>query len=159
MKLDVPFYKQDTDYTCGPASLQMVMDFLGEFRSEKKLAKEANTLSTRGTKHGGLMEAVSKEGFYSYVNKNSNVEEIKHFLKMGLPVIVDITAEKEGHYAVAVGFKDGKIILNDPWYGKGVKKPEKEFMENWHDENFRNWIMVISDKDFNLGKQYKPASK
>jgi len=29
MKLNIPFYKQDTEYTCGPVSLQMAFCFGG----------------------------------------------------------------------------------------------------------------------------------
>ena len=36
--IDVPYFKQDTDYTCGPASLQMVLAYFGIRESEEALA-------------------------------------------------------------------------------------------------------------------------
>ena len=60
MKLKIPFYKQDTDHACGPVSLQMVLSFLGDFKSEKSLVKEAHTNHDVGTKHEAMIETARK---------------------------------------------------------------------------------------------------
>lgn len=165
MKLKIPFYKQDMDYTCGPASLQMVLSFLGDFKSEKSLSEEAHTDRDVGTKHNAMIETARREGFYCYVNNDSSWNEIKSFLTEGLPVIIHFTEPQgeEGHYAVVVGFEKGEIILNDPWNGKNFKMAKKEFLPRWRgsqgSHRYKKWIMVISDKDFELGKQYSPIAK
>lgn len=165
MKLKIPFYKQDTDHTCGPATLQMVLSFLGDFKSEKFLSKEAHANHDIGTKHDAMIETARKEGFYCYVNKDSSVDEIKNFLSEGLPVIIHFAepqAEEE-HYAVVVGLEKSDVILNDPWNGKNFKMAKKEFLSRWHGEQgnhqYNKWILVISDKDFKMGKQYSPITK
>ena len=147
MKLKVPFFRQDTDYTCGPTALQMVLKFMGDFESEKFLTKETQTSKNFGTSHEHMMEAARKEGFHSYDNHNSSIPEIKEFIKKGLPVIVNFIDQEsgEGHYAVVCGFEKGKIILNDPLGVKNLKMGEQEFISNWH--NAKNtsarWMMVI----------------
>ncbi|MEK9182294.1 MAG: peptidase C39 family protein [Patescibacteria group bacterium] len=165
MKLKIPFYKQDTDHTCGPASLQMALSFLGDFKSEKKLSEEAHTNHDVGTKHNAMIETARKEGFYCYVNNDSSLNEISNFLAEGLPVIIHFAepqAEEE-HYAVVVGFEKGEIILNDPWNGKNFKMGKKDFLSRWHgaqgNHQYIKWAMVISDEDFKLGKQYSPIAK
>jgi len=164
MKLKVPFYKQDSDYTCGPTSLQMVFQFLGKFKSEATLAKEAQTDAEDGTTHAGMIDAARKGGFYCYANNESSVEEIKSFLKNGLPAIVHFNepSSDTGHYSVIVGAEKGNFILNDPWNGRNFKIDENDFLKRWYGAEHKNihkkWIMVLSKDDFNLGKQYLPKN-
>lgn len=165
MKLKVPFYKQDTDYTCGPVALQMVLSFLGYFKSEKYLSKKVNVSHDTGTKHEAMIETARKEGFYCYVNKDSSLDEIKNFLSDGLPVIAHFVEPQAGeeHYAVVIGLEAEKVILNDPWNGKNFKMAKKEFLSRWHGEQgnhqYDKWILVISTNDFGLGRQYLPFNK
>jgi predicted double-glycine peptidase len=163
MKLDIPFFKQDTDYTCGPAALQMAFLFLGTFTSEKKLAKVARTNSEIGTTHRGMIDTALKQKFYCYVNKNSTINEIRHFVRLSFPVIIDYTepSSDTGHYAIISGYQDRHVILNDPWNGEGFKLSEAEFVSRWYDNHDGNnpcasWMMALSKEPFNLGKQYSP---
>lgn len=162
MKFKVPFYKQDTDYTCGPASLQMVLSFFNDHKSEACIAKKAHTDKEAGTAHKWMIEVAEREGFYCYVNNNSSLEELKNFIGTGLPVIVHFTepSGEESHYSVIKGFGKKQLILNDPWNGKDFKIKEKDFLSRWHgnvaNNNYKKWMMVISRENFNLGKQYLP---
>lgn len=164
MKIKVPFFKQDTDYTCGPTALEMVIGFFGKRISESNLAKEAHT-SIDGTKHSGMIETARKEGFFCYVDSDSSISEIKKFLKQGFPVIVHFTLEKEneGHYAVVIGFGLKHFILNDPWQGKGVKIPEHRFESYWVDKHMgaNRWMMIVSRENLptlSMGKKYDPIN-
>jgi len=160
MTRDIPFFKQDTVYTCGPASLQMALSALGRFRSEAHLAKRARASKKNGTTHRHMIEAVRSEGLYCYVNENSSVDEIRRFVGAGLPVIVDFIepSDNEPHYALVVGFYSGGIVLNDPWNGEGFVMKEHNFLDRWKDASTRSmrWMMVVSREDFELGRQYKP---
>ena len=161
MKLKLPFFRQHTDYSCGPTSLEMVLDFLGDKKSEKCLIKEAHADKIDGTKHKWMIESAASEGFHCYVNSQSTINEIKHFISLGFPVIVDYTEPSEniGHYSVIIGYKYDKIIMNDPWNGKSFSISDDNFAGRWHDSitKSRGWIMVISKTDFQLGKQYLPS--
>ncbi|NQV88500.1 MAG: peptidase C39 family protein [Parcubacteria group bacterium] len=164
MKLKVPFYEQDTNYTCGPAVLQMAMSFFGHLKSEKFLTKKAKT-TTDGTGHRGLINAAIKEGFYCYANNNSSINEIRHFIGLGMPIIVHYRepSDEDDHYAIVTGFKNDEIILNDPWNGPSFRLKIKDFIERWYGlvgrRLHKQWILVISDKAFSIGKQYKPVKK
>lgn len=163
MKLDIPFFKQDTDYTCGPAALQMAFLFLGTFRSEQHLAKAAGTTSEIGTTHEGMIRTALEQKFYCYVNQNSTINEVRHFIKLGFPVIIDYTepSSDTGHYAIVSGYQDGHIILNDPWNGAGFRVSEDEFAARWYDDHnghnpCNSWMMALSKEPFALGRQYTP---
>lgn len=159
--LDLKYFKQDNGYSCGPASLQMVFSYFGKKLGEAKLAKLAKTTKS-GTSHVNMINLARKEGFYCYVHNNSSINQIKHFIDLNLPVIINYIEPKseEGHYAVVVGYKRNKIILDDPWNGKNFKISIKEFKKRWYDyhkkHKYSRWILVISKKKFNLGKQYSP---
>lgn len=160
MRLTLRYARQRTEYSCGPASLKMVFGFLGDKKSEKSLRKKARTNKISGTKHKWMIKTATQEGFHCYANSNSSLHEIKHFLVLGLPVIIDYTEPSQniGHYSVIIGYKKNKIIMNDPWNGKDFTISEKKLANRWHDTITRSngWIMVISKKDFLLGKQYLP---
>lgn len=158
----VPFYKQDTNYTCGPTSLQMVFSFLGIFKSEADLMKDACTTKNNGTEHADMIRVATKAGFFCYVNENSTIIEIQRFIGLDLPVIVNFIepSSNEPHYAVIVSFYSGGILLHDPWNGKGFELKEEDFLSRWydnHNKSFR-WMMVLSRENFELGRQYLPRS-
>ena len=159
--LEVPFHHQNTRYSCGPASLKMVLEFFGVHVDERKIAKIAHT-NKDGTKHKYLISTARIEGFYCYIHDNSTLHEIFHFISIGLPVIVHIVepTSGEGHYSVVVGFSRKGVILNDPWNGKRFVMGYDKFIENWHSGKgghlFRKWIMVISNRKFSVGKEYLP---
>lgn len=166
MKTSVPFYKQDTIYTCGPASLQMVLSFLGDFKSEFALSRAAHTSKESGTKHSSMIDVARREGFFCYVNSHSTINEIKHFLGIGFPVILDYIEplSNEGHYAVVTALIRGRFLrrervyLNDPWHGANYQLSLNNLLPRWHDPLTKShgWMMVLSKEDFNIGKQYLP---
>lgn len=165
MKLKIPFFRQNDDFCCGPASLQMAFAFFKKFENQKKLERKAKT-SHNGTTHKNMINLALKGGFYCYVNENSNILEIKDIIKSGLPVIVNFIepSENEGHYAVVSGFAKSNIVLNDPWNGRNFKMPIQDFEKRWYyifeKHKYPNWLMAISKKDFKIdtssGRKYNP---
>jgi len=148
MKLNVPFFKQDTPYTCGPASIQMAMDFFGFFEGEKQLKKEVHADYDIGTTHKWMMDVVKKKGFYCREENESTLDDVCFLLNEKLPVIVHFTEPSENatHYSVVTGIENGAVILNDPWNGKDYRISEEEFLERWRspDGQYTRWLMVIS---------------
>lgn len=164
-KLHVPFYPQKNSFTCGPASLQMVFAFAGRIKNQNRIKKEARTNPIFGTTHQNIIKTAQKEGFYCYVNEDSTLHEVRHFIDQGFPIIVNYVepTDNEGHFAVISGYTKRSIILNDPWNGKNFQLSNIAFTSRWHDhlkkKRYNRWIMVLSKKEFNLGREYKPFSK
>lgn len=162
-KIKVPFFKQDTVYSCGPATLQMVMAFFNKRASEAELSRKMKTSKTNGTRVGKMIDMARKEGFYCYVNDDSTVEEIKYFLSRKLPVVVNFIepTNDEGHFAVIVGIRKRKVVMNDPWNGKGVRMEVREFKRRWQSEDGRHkkWMMAVGKEDFGIGKTFGPVKR
>lgn len=159
--INLKFFWQKEEYTCGPAALRMVFDFFGKRFSEEKLKKDLKTNKKIGTKHNALIKEARKNGFYCFVHENSSISNLKYFIERGFPVIVHYVEPSlnEGHYAIVIGFTSNKLILNDSINGKKFKIKINEFEKRWHPEkNFsqKRWMMIISKNKFNLGRQYNP---
>ncbi|MCX6697808.1 MAG: peptidase C39 family protein [Methanoregula sp.] len=74
--LDIPFYRQHYDFTCGPASLMMAMKYLDDdMRLGKDLEidlwREGNLVAVWGTSRYGLAYSAAVRGFSARVTSNT----------------------------------------------------------------------------------------
>ncbi len=162
MRLKVPYFKQDTTYTCGAASVQMVLRYFGVVESEARLAKLMHVDREYGTHHQAIIDELVAHGLFCYANNRSTLQEVHYFLEQKLPVLVHYLEPEnnEGHYALIIGHSDGSLVLNDPWLGKGVTFSEEMFECRWRDEQHTHtrWLLVASPVDLALGHQYRPPA-
>ena len=161
--MKLPYFKQETDYYCGPASLQMILDYFGKHISQKTLARRLKTNVEDGTDHFDLIRVATENNLYCYVNQNSFLQEIFHFLSRDLPVVIDFMEPdgNEAHYAVVIGHDHETLIVNDPWNGEKFRLRREWFEKHWYDyeNNAKRWIMVLSPEDLCIGKQYVPKNE
>lgn len=158
----VPYFKQRASYTCGPASIKMVFRFFGLKLNDEELVRSLKATKSNGTRHMALINLARKKGFYCFVHENSSLNTIKHFVDIDLPVIINYIepSEDEGHYAVVTGYKKGRLIIHDPWNGKHFSLSYGDFQKRWkskYESGSKRWILVLSKKPFNIGKQYFPS--
>lgn len=163
--LKIPYSKQDLDYSCGPACLQMVFAYYKKRMSEAELTRELRSNDDVGTTPGRMISIVRKHGFFCYVNNDASLAEIEYFLRIGKPVIVYFVepTEEDDHYAVVSGLGKKKIFFNDSWNGKGFSLGVAEFDRRWHGEkkyhkSLRRWMLVVAPEEIPMGRQYKPMS-
>ena len=74
--LDIPFYRQHYDFTCGPASLMMAMKYLdNDLRLGKDLEidlwREGSLMTVYGTSRYGLAYSAMVRGFSASVTSNT----------------------------------------------------------------------------------------
>jgi hypothetical protein len=74
--LDIPFYRQHYDFTCGPASLMMAVKYLdNDLRLGKDLEidlwREGNLVAVLGTSRYGLAYSAAVRGFSARVISNT----------------------------------------------------------------------------------------
>lgn len=150
-KLSVPHFKQETEYTCGPASLRMAFQYYGKDVSEKTLADSSDTSSTEGTLTEKMTDAVRKNGLYAYEKENASVSELIQLIDKGIPVVLNFmdVPQDSGHFATLVGYTDTDLIFNDPWNGPDYALPRKGFEDIWHAkwEPKKGWLLAISDTE------------
>jgi predicted double-glycine peptidase len=159
-RLDVPYFKQDTAYSCGAASAQMVLAYFGIRTAEERLMHTLHTNHSYGTHHQPLIKLFTDHGLYCYTNNESELEELATHIEAGCPSIVHYLEPEadEGHYAVVTGVSESAVILHDPWHGPHFHLPRADFLSRWHDEreDFPRWYCAVSSEVFNTGRQYRP---
>ncbi|HXG68070.1 MAG TPA: cysteine peptidase family C39 domain-containing protein [Blastocatellia bacterium] len=115
-------HRQETEYSCAPACLKMVLESLGTIKTEEEL-RNLTDCTLSGTHALSLVEAARKLGFSGTRKYSLTFEELKEVLHEGLYPIVYLRAElSEGQmpqmHAVVVEFIDHDgVHLLDPWRG------------------------------------------
>jgi len=132
----VPYHKQLTDYWCGPASLEMVMDYFGPDVAQAEIASVANSGASYGVYNDELARAVqfsgesssiqdpSMHGYsgrglgygmaYQYWENNSayfdrRYSDLKSLVSQNIPVLVLTyywNPPSSGHFRVVKGYND-----------------------------------------------------
>ncbi len=162
--LKVPYFKQDTEYTCGPTALQMVLAYYGMRQSEVTLTKQLKTTSNQGTSIQHMLEVARQNDFYVYMNNEASLGEISYLLTtFRAPSIIRYleTGQDEDHYAVVVGLSDREVILNDPWHGPLTRLSRLEFEKRWTCDELgtcSKWLMAVTPEPLPLGRQYAPST-
>ncbi len=147
--LPVGTYRQAVPWSCGPAALKIVMDFLRWPVSEEYLAKLCKTTRKKGTNVKDLLEVARKMNFVAEERQKLTINEVKGLIREGTPIIANYQFEPEfgeGHYAVIIGFSKDEFILSDPSENKGyVRVKVKDFMDQWYeleDKTVRQGLIV-----------------
>jgi len=149
--LKVPYFKQDTVYSCGAAVLQMIFKFHGEMFSEKELVDGLGVSKDFGTSHQAMIDLAKAKGFQVYETNQASIGEIEDWLSKNIPVIVNFIepSNDDGHYAVVVHADNNFIVLNDPWNGEGFKMSVPDFKKRWINGfgTSKHWLVVIYPKE------------
>jgi len=147
--LPVGTHRQSVPWTCGPAALKIVLDYLRLPLPEKRLVKLCEATPEKGTDPQDLVRVAEKLGFKAYEKQNMTISEVKKLVQGGTPVIVNYQYKPkygEGHYAVIIGFSQDEFILSDPAEDKGYLKVKiKDFMSQWYeleDKTVRQGIVI-----------------
>ncbi len=133
--MEIPYFRQQTDYTCGPACMRMAFAAFGLRKSEKALAKQAHSNARTGTDNFQMPLLAECHKMSYAVCKQSSMEEIKEFMRKGYVVIVNYFYFEDGgviyHFAVVKGITSKEISLLDPELGKNHSLPLSVFMRQW----------------------------
>lgn len=125
--------------SCGPASLKMVFDYWGKTVSEIAIARVAGTTVEKGTTKDGLIRAASHFGFNAIVKENASLDDLRNYIKQGIPVVVNWFLGDDGHYSVVVSIDKNNVFLADPamkkplLYGNIRRISCKKFYRVWFD--------------------------
>ena len=131
--LNVQPFRQKPGY-CGPASLKMVLDFLGVKITEKKLAEITGCDPSCGIGAESLVCAAQKLGFRAQIKDFSDLNDLRKWVnRRKMPVIVDWFAFEGGHYSVVSGIDKENIYLEDPSLGHRRALKLSTFMRLWFD--------------------------
>lgn len=143
MKLNMPYFKQEKNTTCGVACLRMVLAFYGKEISEVDL-EEACETSWLGNTCGELVQGALKYGFEAEEIDHVTLEYLLTILEQNSPLIVLIDPavlygglEGFGHFVVITGLEGDKIYYNDPDLDMDLVKNVSDFIMAWENFSFK----------------------
>jgi len=140
----IPYHYQITSWYCGPASLQMVMDYLGEEIDQATISDVANDIIDEGcyisdmirsAHFSGMSTAIQNPILHGYRERKLGYActehywggspdpyaEVKALISAHDPIFVCQwwdPGHTAGHYRVLKGYDDNLdvFIVHDPWY-------------------------------------------
>ena len=144
--LEAPFIAQK-EFSCGPASLAMVLNYYGCLISQEEIAKNFSSDQLLGSFSLDLIAEAKALGF-SVEFGAGNLEKIKQSLEQNKPAIVFWNYLLEPlparHFAVVVGYFETHnqtyLIIHSGAKPNQVFS-QKNFLKLWAREN--NWMMTI----------------
>lgn len=139
----IPYFKQETNYTCGAACMRMVLAAMGIKKTEKQLANLLQTNKKIGTWHKNIPELAEKYLFDYTIVREAKFSNLKEYSKNGWHTIVCFTRESVPHYAVVKKVSFHRIYLLDPYYGPEVSFTRRQFKKKWHDHENKRWFIAI----------------
>jgi len=167
----VTHFDQQSQTTCSSACAKMVLDYYGIYKTEEECSKLIGVHS-KGAENNQIEEALTKLGL-KCINKELTPEEVKQFLDMNCPIIIDGKSFRypdKFHYTVLSDLdleKDVAVIF-DPNYDKKIRTLTlKELDEIWHSKQMykphkplvRQGIVVIGHEktaEESTFQKYKP---
>lgn len=147
LELDLPFYRQEKNFTCGSASLRSVLAYYGIRRSERTLSRHCGT-TTDGTSPEGLQYAARWYGLDVEVWEETSLEALCDAVKAGRPAIVAIQAwadggrpsggyagkVSDGHWVCVTAVGPRRLVFQDPSLaGARATLSKSEFLRRWQD--------------------------
>lgn len=155
-KKSVPYYKQETEYTCGLASCRMALAYFGINNTEQELVNVLQTTLRKGTSPQNIKKLFDQQGFSTFlssdiVEKTDIITKISSLLGDDYLIIalvnrlaydvetplVDTKVEWENpneslHYIVISSASENSITINDPHVAVGVCQLQHEpFLQSW----------------------------
>lgn len=142
------YFRQKYVYTCGPASMMMVLSELNIKKSRDWLIKKLNTNRRVGTKHSSMVSLCEflKRDFR--VHRNYKVSDLSRLAGKGYLIVVCYTPPSDdfGHFAVFRRANSRFVFLHDPWYGPDHKIKRHIFRHHWRDnEGNVGWLLAIKN--------------
>lgn len=155
--IEVPYHDQQTSYYCGPAAIQMVLEYSnGMYLSQDMLGDEVNVDPIEGVTYTSMMDDPFRARMDFRVSSgHSTLAQLKQKITQGYASIMLIWFDQRhesGHYVVAVGYNETGVFINDPWpdnwmlpegreTGPFAYLSNEELKDLW--SKYRQWSMIV----------------
>lgn len=127
--LPLKVYQQETEYSCGGASIKALLDYYGMLggRSESDISRDLGTrfeTPNPGTHPDGVVAYLKALGLIVESGENGSMDMIYHYLDQRVPVVV-LDSTWGGHWRVLIGYdfhgdrakwEDNDVFFADPEY-------------------------------------------
>jgi len=149
---------RETPGFCGPASLKIVLDYVGRDYDERRLAEFCSANNETGTEHAGLIAGAKAVGASVFEKAGGTIAELRWFIEHErLPVLVGWWSgparEREevlnnpkkdaGHFSVVYRVSDQYVYLMDPETKIGRRRLTiPRFLAKWWDLDTPQYVKV-----------------
>lgn len=139
--LSVPHFRQEWPYSCVAACVRMVLAFYQHAFSEEDLRQLLGT-GPHGTRARNILQIVTL-GFDVQLGR-STLADLASALAAGTPPIVFLETssleywqQRCDHVAVVVGWDEGAVLLNDPYFETAPQKTSSaSFVQAWASNDY-----------------------
>lgn len=142
---EILWYKQKTDFNCGPASMSMALFMLGVNTDEHLLQGKMGT-DEDGTSWEQMELIPAKMGMFVRFEANGDWEKLTRADQIGIVIVAwmgDYDNKPEPHFSVVCDISPESILIADPGQGKIHEVPREIFERKWQDEDFMRAFMVM----------------
>jgi predicted double-glycine peptidase len=138
--MQLHFFRQQRDYWCGPACVQMLVShYRTVVPTQRSLAKHLGTNPRTGTSRRAIVAYLRKAGFHVQARSNGTLRNLQQALQAhAWPMVLyqetdTIEPETNGpHYAVVISVTKTAVTLRDPSYGRNFTLSRSAFRRNWN---------------------------
>ncbi len=146
--MKIPYFKQQTEYTCGPACVRMILASYGVNRSEKVLAKMMKTNKMIGTDSKNMVDLFEKYGFDYIVRRHGRISLLRRYYKRGWKVIVCFQYEGVSHYSVIKKINWHSVYFLNPYQDRQEERfLITKFKRHWKDRHGNPWFIAVKKQD------------
>ncbi|MGH7596445.1 MAG: cysteine peptidase family C39 domain-containing protein [bacterium] len=151
MKIELSCLPQETENSCLPACIRIVLRYLGYDFAESEIRTACETTHS-GTGHEQAAAGIFRLGFNATKLENAPLGMIDKFLRQSKPVIallhvshLPYTRQQTGLHAVVVnGSENDYISFIDPARGEEIEIDLDTFLAAW-DERGRLGLVIESE--------------
>ncbi len=144
-------YLQQTEWTCGAASMKIMLEACGIVRTEKQIVKMLKTNIVRGTWSKYFPQVAEKFCLNYVVYRNGKVRDLIDTVNAGYFVLTAyyISKQKIDHYSVVKNIDDQYIYFLDPMKGPNHKYKLSYFARVWKTDpkydNEKGWFIGVKN--------------
>lgn len=152
-----PFSEQDYDFDCGPEALRVVLRYFKRRVSLPELTERLKSTREDGTNPTEIIKEIVRRKLH-FKCGTMTIDDVKRAINSDLPVILVLQAwsinpeASEGHYVVAIGHGQGKVVFEDPEQDEWIVIEEKELLDRWYDKDsegndYIHFGIIVSDDE------------
>lgn len=141
-------FKQETEYSCGPASIRMAISrYISSIPCESSIIELSKCNHIIGTTRSQMIKTVRKLGFTVFSKANGTLEHLSELLKSSRTIIILFSDDINSfHYSIIYAITEESITIADPWIGNLRSISINDFKNNWYCYNGTiGWYMSIKD--------------
>ncbi len=149
----IPHHFQETEYTCGAASLRMVLEAVaGVALEENDLAQALRSNEQIGTRQRRLRQFMTDLGLnVQEFDTDTRLDTIRNCMASGRVVLIlyHLQVEATDHYAVVLRIGPRRILLQDPWTGPATEMDLDAFDAAWRTKDGvagrrSRWMLAVA---------------